>query len=110
MRRKPRPQKTKSNTTAAAAMAPSNAGSPRRPITAASAKPSSGVDMWASVIGRASRTTAAWVTAARLGAVGVGVIGGSGGGDRRDLPDGTPVAYGFRRGARWSRARSEADA
>ena len=38
--------------TAEAAMAPSSAGWPKRPMTVASAKPRSGVDIWASVIGQ----------------------------------------------------------
>ena len=104
-RRKPKPQNTKSNTTAAAAMAPSRAGSPRRPMTVASAKPSSGVDMLASVIGSARRITAAWVTATRC----AWVIGGSGGRIFGDIAAWHARCLCRREPARGRRARRKAD-
>src|SRR6476646_5207822 len=65
MRKKPKPQKMKSNRMAPALMAPRRCACPSRPITAASAKPRSGVVMCASVIGSAMRMTARCETSTR---------------------------------------------
>src|SRR5215211_5446894 len=62
MRRKPNPQKRKSNSTAPRATPPSSAASPSWPMTAASTRPSIGVERWASVMGTPIARTALLVT------------------------------------------------
>lgn len=57
-------QNTKSKMTAASATAPKSAASPSWPMTAVLAKPSSGVETLASVIGIAMASTRRWVIAA----------------------------------------------
>src|SRR5262249_48566204 len=62
MRRKPKLQNKKLKIIAAAAIAARRCACPSLPMIAASATPRSGVDKFASVMGRASRATLAWLT------------------------------------------------
>jgi hypothetical protein len=89
MRRKPKPQNRNVKINAPTATAPMYAGSGRRPTTAVSTRPSSGVDTFESKIGSASARMARRSSA---GAAAVVMDKGPGSGSGRRLVA-TPTAF-----------------